>query len=236
MTVPPVMIEAEVVDSARVADGCEFALARQDNDWVVRVNGRTLMSSRMHDSEEALAEHALERVDDPQSVLVGGLGLGFTLRAVLDRADEDAQVTVAELVPELVAWNRTHLAELHQDALADRRCNVVVGDVFDTIKRSPGTFDVILLDVDNGPIALSHAPNQRLYSEQGLRTCHAALRPHGVLAVWSAGPSARFERRLAATGFDVEVLRVAARKGSRARHTLFLGTRRPMAHAGRGRT
>jgi spermidine synthase len=223
------MIETRVVATARVADGCEFALARQDEDWVVRVEGRTLMSSRMHDSEEALAEHALERAHDPQAILVGGLGLGFTLRAVLDRVAEDAQVTVAELVPELVEWNRTYLAELHQDALADRRCDVVTGDVFATIKRASAQFDVILLDVDNGPIALSHAPNQRLYSEHGLRTCHQALRPHGVLAVWSAGPSARFERRLASCGFEVEVLRVAARKGSRAQHTLFLGTRRAIA-------
>jgi spermidine synthase len=222
------MIESKVVDSAWVT-GCEFALARQDEDWVVRVSGRTLMSSRMHDSEEALAEHALERVNDPHTVLVGGLGLGFTLRAVLDRVADDAKVTVAELVPELVTWNRTHLAELHDHALDDPRCDVVLGDVFFTIKRSPSTFDVILLDVDNGPIALSHAQNQRLYSEQGLRVCRAALRPHGVLAVWSAGPSPRFERRLAGCGFDVEVLRVAARKGSHARHVLFLATRRPGA-------
>jgi len=220
------MIEATVIDSAWVTDGCEFALARHDDEWIVRVGGRTLMSSLMHDSEEALAEHAIERVDDPHTVLVGGLGLGFTLRAVLDRVAEDAKVTVAELVPELVQWNRTHLAELHDNALDDRRCEVVVGDVFATIKRSPGTFDVILLDVDNGPIALSHAQNQRLYSEQGLRVCRTALRPHGVLAVWSAGPSPRFERRLGSCGFDVEVMRVAARKGSRARHVLFLATRR----------
>jgi spermidine synthase len=220
------MLEAEVLDSARVADGCEFALARHDDEWIVRVNGRTLMSSLMHDSEEALAEHALERVNDPRTVLVGGLGLGFTLRAVLDRVADDAQVTVAELVPELVTWNRTHLAELHQDALDDRRCEVVVGDVIGVIKRSHGTFDVILLDVDNGPIALSHAQNQRLYSERGLRVCHAALRPHGLLAVWSAGPSPRFERRLTSAGFEVEVMRVAARKGSRARHVLFLARRK----------
>lgn len=224
------MLTAEVMDRARVADGCEFELARQGDDWIVRVNGRTLMSSRMHDSEESLAEEALTRVSDPHAVLVGGLGLGFTLRAVLDRVADDAKVTVAELVPELVTWNRTHLGELHQDALDDRRCDVVVGDVFDTIKRSPGTFDVILLDVDNGPIALSHAQNQRLYSEQGIRVCRAALRPEGVMAVWSAGPSARFERRLTLAGFDVEVLRVAARKGSRARHVIFVATRRPLGN------
>ena len=219
------MLESQTIDTARVEGGSEFVLARHDEEWIVRVDGRVLMSSRMHDSEEALAEHALERCDDPETVLVGGLGLGFTLRAVLDRVSEHAQVTVAELVPELVGWNRTHLAELHDHSLDDPRCNVVVGDVFDHIKRSARTYDVILLDVDNGPVALSSAKNQRLYSEYGVRACYQALRPEGVLAVWSSGPNARFERRLAAAGFDVEVMRVAARKGSRARHVIFMAER-----------
>ena len=219
------MLESQTIDTARVEGGSEFVLARHDEEWIVRVDGRVLMSSRMHDSEEALAEHALERCDDPETVLVGGLGLGFTLRAVLDRVGADARVTVAELVPELVGWNRTHLAELHDHALDDARCIVAVGDVYDTIKRSPRTFDVILLDVDNGPIALSSAKNQRLYSEYGVRACYQALRPGGVLAVWSSGPNARFERRLSASGFGVDVLRVAARKGSRARHVIFMAER-----------
>jgi spermidine synthase len=221
------MLDSIVVESARVAGGCEFVLTRENQDWVVCVDGRTLMSSDMHESEEALAEHALDRVEDPRAVLVGGLGLGFTLRAVLDRVADDVKVTIAELVPELVTWNRTHLADLHEHALDDRRCEVVVGDVYGLIKRSPEAFDVILLDVDNGPVAISHAQNQRLYSEHGVRACHAALRPEGVLAVWSTGPSARFERRLVAAGFDVEVTRVAAHTGSRAQHVLFLATRRP---------
>jgi spermidine synthase len=145
---------------------------------------------------------------------------------------DDVQVTVAELVPELVLWNRLHLTALHDSALDDPRCDVVLGDVFDTIKRSRATFDVILLDVDNGPVALSQENNQRLYSEHGVRVCLAALRPYGVLAVWSAGPSPRFERRLQAAGFEVEVLRVAARQGSRARHVLFLATRRAASISG----
>jgi len=219
------MLESEIIDSASV-EGDEFVLTRHDGDWVVRVNSRILMSSRMHDSEEALAEHALERVSNPHAVLVGGLGLGFTLRAVLDRVASDAVVTVNELVPELVGWNRTQLAELNDRPLDDPRCEIVVGDVFETIKRSLGTFDVILLDVDNGPIALSNAKNQRIYSEQGVRSCYRALRPGGVLAVWSSGPNARYERRLAGAGFDVEVTRVAARVGSRAKHVLFFGSRR----------
>jgi spermidine synthase len=180
----------------------------------------------MHASEEALAEHALELFRAPRAVLVGGLGLGFTLRAVLDRVASDAVVTVAELVPELVGWNREQLGELNDHPLEDPRCEVVVGDVFETVKRSRGAFDVILLDVDNGPIALSNARNQRLYSEQGLRACHRSLRPAGVLAVWSSGPNARFERRFSNAGFDVEVMRVPVRPGARARHVLFLGVRR----------
>lgn len=219
------MLESELIATARIADGGEFVLLRRDKEWMVRVGGRTLMSSRMHDSEEALAEHALERVEDPGAVLVGGLGLGFTLRAVLDRVAEDATVTVAELVPELVAWNHEYLADLHDRALDDPRCDVVVADVLDTIKSSRGVYDVILLDVDNGPVALSKADNQRIYSDAGVRACHAALRPDGVLAVWSAGPSPPFERRLASAGFEVEVMRVRAREGSRARHVLFLAKR-----------
>ena len=218
------MLESETIDCAYVS-GDEFVLARHDGDWVVRVNQRILMSSRMHDSEEALAEHALERVSDPRAVLVDDLGLGFTLRTVLDRAPSDTVVTVAELVPELVGWNRVQLAELNDRPLDDPRCNIVVGDVFETIKRSRGSFDVILLDVDNGPIALAQAKNQRIYSEHGVRACYQALCPHGVLAVWSSGPNARFERRLADAGFDVEVLRVAARAGSRARHVIFIAQR-----------
>lgn len=219
------MLETKIVDTATVGRD-EFVLARHDSDWVVRVNSRTLMSSRMHASEEALAEEALALFQAPRAVLVGGLGLGFTLRTVLDRLPGDAEVTVAELVPELVNWNRHQLVELNQGALEDARCKVVVGDVFDTIKRSPGGFDVVLLDVDNGPIALSHAANQRLYSEHGLRVCHQALRPSGVLAVWSSGPSPRFERRFAAAGFTVKVMQVPVRPGARARHVLFLGVRR----------
>jgi spermidine synthase len=218
------MLESETIATATVGTD-EFVLARHDQDWIVRVNSRTLMSSRMHASEEALAEMALDLYQEPRAVLVGGLGLGFTLRAVLDRVASDAEVTVAELVPELVGWNREHLAELHDHALADSRCRIVIGDVLETIRNSRSAFDVILLDVDNGPVALSNARNQRLYSEQGLRACRACLRPEGVLAVWSSGPNARFERRFAAAGFDVEVKHTPARPGSRAKHVLFLGVR-----------
>jgi spermidine synthase len=216
------MLESETVDSALLHDGAELTLVRRGSDWSVRVGAMLLMSSRMHDSEEALAEQALARVNNPRKVLVGGLGLGFTLRAVLRGVHQDAKVTVGELLSALVEWNRTHVGALADHPLADPRVEVVVGDVFDTIKRSAAAFDVILLDVDNGPVALTQPRNQRLYGDYGLRACRAALRPGGVLAIWSTGPNARFERKLARAGFATEVVRVAARKGSRARAVLFL--------------
>lgn len=131
------MLKWETVERARMADGSEFVLASHDGDWVVRVDDRILMTNRVHDSEISLAEEALDRVDEPSHVLVGGLGLGYTLRAVLDLIGEDAAVTVAELVPELVEWNRKYVGGLNEHPLEDRRCRVAVGDVFDLIKRSP---------------------------------------------------------------------------------------------------
>ena len=220
------MLETAQIDTAMTGDGTEFVLARRDNDWFVRAGGMLLMSSRMHDSEEDLASRALERVANPRLVLVGGLGLGYTLRAVLDRIAADGHVTVAELVPAVVEWNRTHVSALAGNPLADPRVEVLVADVFDTIERARRAFEVILLDVDNGPVGLSQARNQRLYSYHGVRACHAALRPGGVLAVWLAGPNARFQRRLAGAGFKVDVLRVYARKGSGGgHHILFLAQR-----------
>jgi spermidine synthase len=212
------MLESETVDRACLHDGTELVLVRRGNDWSVRVGAMLLMSSRMHDSEEALAEQALARVENPRTVLVGGLGLGFTLRAVLRCAHRDAKVTVGELFPALVEWNRSHVGALAGHPLAD---------VFDIIKRSPATFDVILLDVDNGPVALTQARNQRLYGDYGVQLCRAALRTGGLLAIWSRGPNVRFERKLTRAGFAVEVMRVPARKGSRSCHVLFLAKRCP---------
>lgn len=221
------LLQYHTIAEARIADGSHFVLAQRGDEWVVRVQGQVLMSNRMHDSEEALADVAIDRVDEASAVLVGGLGLGYTLRAVLDRVGEDAVVTVAELVPELVEWNRKYLGPLADHPLQDRRTHVVVSDVFDVLKRSPRAFDVILLDVDNGPAALAQAKNQRLYADAGVRMCHSALKQDGILAVWSSGPNARFERRMQACGFDVDVVSTPARVGNRARHTIFLGRRRP---------
>jgi spermidine synthase len=215
------MLDWATVERTRISDGTEFVLGRHGDGWVIRVGPRVLMSNRMHDSEEALAEIALARAARPRTVLVGGLGLGYTARAVLDAVPSDSEVTVVELVPELVDWNRRHLGVLADHPLADPRCRVVVGDVFDTLKRSPATFDVVLLDVDNGPQGLTQAKNQRLYGEGGVRASLAALKPDGVLAVWSSGPNARYLRRLARHA-DAEMLTVPARIGSRMTHVVFV--------------
>jgi len=217
------MLKSEIIDTTTVPDGCEFQLVQHGDDWTVRVGGRMLMSSRMHNSEEELAEYGLARAPVAKHVLVGGLGLGFTVRAVLNRVAPDAKVTVAELVPKLVTWNREHLGHLNDHPLDDPRCEVIVGDVFEVIRKTPATFNVMLLDIDNGAVALSHPQNQRLYGWRGVRACHDALTPGGIFALWSAAPSPRFERRMADAGFEVEVVRVSARKGSRASHVLFLG-------------
>ncbi|MFO0617043.1 MAG: hypothetical protein U0414_30890 [Polyangiaceae bacterium] len=218
------MLEWVTVASARIAAGNEFVLARHDQNWVVRVDGRMLMSSKMHQSEIALAELAFDAVPDAESVLVGGLGLGYTLRAVLDGAGPRARVTVAELVPELVEWNRTHLAPLHDHALEDPRVDVALGDVHETLRRSRGAFDAILLDVDNGPMALSQARNQRLYNESGVRFCFEALRP-GACSRCGRSGTRRSTKEAPRRGFHVEAKAVSARTGSRAKHVVFVATR-----------
>ena len=218
------MLRWATVATARVGDN-EFVLARHGDDWVVRVDQRVLMSNRVHQSEILLAEHAIDRAVDPEHVLVGGLGLGYTLRAALDLLPASAHVTVVELVPELVEWNRTLLKHHHDSALDDPRCEVIVGDVYDVIARARRKFDVIVVDVDNGPRALSQVKNQRLYGDAGTRACWNALTPGGVLGVWSAGPNAKYAARLARFGFDPEVLRVPTRTGARSKHILFLGTK-----------
>lgn len=216
------MLDWDAVEVARIADGGEFVLARCGDEWIVRVDERILMSNLMHNSEDELAKIAIGMADDPREVLVGGLGLGYTLRTALDCVADDAVVTVAELVPELVEWNEKHLRELNGYPLGDSRCRVVIGDVFDTLQRSPAAFDVVLLDVDNGPSALAQPTNDRIYADWGVRVCHAALRPGGVLGVWSRGPSARYERHLRDGAFDVDVRLVAASLEEESEHVLFL--------------
>lgn len=217
------MIPWEVLATSAVG-GKTFVLSRRGEDLMVRVDGQVLMTSRMQSSEIALAEQGLAAHPAPRAILVGGLGLGYTLRAVLDRAAPDAAVTVAELVPALVDAHRTVLAERTGHALADARVSAAVGDVMTELR--PATWDVILLDVDNGPEALAQTSNDRLYGDAGIRRCHAALRPRGVLVVWSAGPSDPYLRRLARNGFAAEAVRVPARAGGKASHVLFVAKKR----------
>lgn len=223
----------ETVDRTPAPDGAELVLARRDDEWVVRVAGRTLMSSRVHGSEEALAAIALRGLEHRRAVLLGGLGMGFTLRAALDRLPVDAKVVVVELVPGLVAWNRGPLSKLAGRPLDDARVRLQQGDVGARIAEAKGAYDAILLDVDNGPSALAHAGNTRLYAPKGVRACAEALRAGGVLAVWSAGPDERYRERLERAGLEVSEVIVPARGDAGGmRHTVIVG-RKPAADHGR---
>jgi spermidine synthase len=218
------LIPFETIAHARLDDGSEFTLVRRGEEWVLRAGAATLMSSRTSTSEVTLAEQTLRRVSNPRDVLVGGLGLGYTLRAVLDRVGPQTNVAIAELIPDLVEWHGVHLGHLADYPLQDPRCKVVVGDVLAHIKTSPGAYDAIMLDVDNGPAALSTPHNQQLYNDRGVSHCRRALRPGGVLAVWSHGPCARYERTLVRAGLEVQVLSVGAFDTGKARHVLFMAT------------
>jgi spermidine synthase len=219
------MVPWQIVDRAPAPDGAEWILARRGDEWVVRAGGRVLMSSRQHGSEEALAALGLAKVARPRTVLVGGLGLGFTLRAALDRLPADARVVVAELVPALAAWNRAHVGHLAGRPLEDPRTRLQHGDALQRIAEAKGAFDAILLDVDNGPSALADARNARLYGDGGVRACRDALRAGGALAVWSAGPDERYLERLEKAGLDAGVHAVPARGGTSrgVRHVVFVG-------------
>jgi spermidine synthase len=219
------MLPWETIDRAHAPDGAELVLARRGTEWVVRAAGKVLMVSHAHGSEETMVTYALERVKSPRTALVGGLGLGFTLRATLDRMGPQASVMIAELVPELVEWNKIYVGHLAGKPLDDPRTVLRVGDVYDRMAEAPAGFDAILLDVDNGPLALAHARNNRLYSEKGVRVCSNALRPGGVLAVWSAGPDERYTGTLKRAGLEVAVKSVGNHKGAGSRHVLFLATK-----------
>jgi len=226
----------ELLAEARTPDGTLMSLTRRDTELVIMAGGKILMSSRMHGSEEAMAEMACKRLGrrslagGPASlsgacVLVGGLGLGYTLRATLDLLPEDATVIVSELIPAIVEWHRGPLAALADKPIADPRVQIEIKDVIATLRSSPGRFDAILLDIDNGPEAFTESSNAGLYNDRGIATIKAALKPGGVLAVWSAWEDRRFEQRLKYAGFKVEVERVRARlKKGGPRHTIFLGS------------
>ncbi len=219
----------ELLGDASTPDGSRISLMRRDTELVIRVDEKILMSSRMHGSEEALAVAGcrhLQKAEAPR-VLVGGLGMGYTLAATLQELPADAVVLVAELVPAVIEWNRGILGACAGHPLTDRRARVVVGDVGDVVRNNVGRLDAILLDVDNGPAAFTTLNNQGLYDNGGVEACHRALRPGGVLAVWSAWEDRHFEQRLRFYGFEARVDRVRARlKKGGPRHTIFVGVKR----------
>ena len=213
------MIAREHLGTANVPGGEELRLFRHDRDFMIVMGHNELMSTRMRGSEEALATMTLERLAAPvPHLLIGGYGMGFTLRAAL-AARPEASVTVAELVPEIVEWARGPMAGLTAGCLDDPRVSLRMGDVSafidDAADGTSETYDAILLDVDNGPDALVHEQNRRIYSFAGLRAAKAALAPGGVLAIWSAARDPAFTRRLEKAGFTVEEVEVRARPNNK---------------------
>ena len=225
------MVPWEFLDRAPVPGSqTELRLYRRGEEFSIRLDRSELMNSRMHGSEEALAELACAKVADrarPQ-ILIGGLGMGYTTAAALRQLRADGHVVVAELAPAVVKWNRGSLADLAGRPLEDARVTVREVDVAQILKTEHGTYDAILLDVDNGPEGLTRQGNDWLYSRAGLKAAFTALRPAGVLAVWSATPNRAFAQRLREVGFEVEEVHVRARDSRKgARHTIWLAMRRP---------
>ena len=221
------MLPREVIGTADVPGGAPLRLVRHGGDFIVMLDRNELMSSRMSGSEEALGAMACARLRGRAGMrmLIGGYGMGFTLRAVLRVVGPDARVVVAELVPGVIDWARGPMAALTAGCLDDRRVDLRLADVGAVMAE--GRYDAILLDVDNGPDGVTRPANDRLYTATGLARARAALTPGGVLAVWSAGPDAAFARRLAQAGFDVDEQRVRARaNGKGPTHTIWLATPR----------
>lgn len=220
------MSRLELIDTAPIPGGGELRLFRQGRDFAIKLGGigGELMNTRTHGSEDKLAELVCPRVRERAQprVLVGGLGMGFTLAAALKQMGDKAEVVVAELVPGVIEWNRGPLGEHAGYPLNDPRTVVHEGDVAELLKARKDAFDAILLDVDNGPDGLTHEANGWLYSPEGLKVAKAALRPKGLLAVWSAGPDPRFTERLRRAGFRAEEKPVRAHGNKGARHMIWI--------------
>jgi spermidine synthase len=223
------MIPWEKLDTARIpGTEDELRLMRRGKEFSIMLGTNELMNSRLSGSEAALATLAakkIEKVAKPH-LLIGGLGMGFTLRAALAVLGSKAQIVVAELVPAVVAWARGPMAEIFGDSLNDPRVSIRESDVTEIIRSHRLKFDAILLDVDNGPEGLTRKANDALYSPFGLDASRAALRPGGVLAIWSSGPNAPFTKRLRGAGFDVNEVNVRATgRGGGARHVIWIATK-----------
>lgn len=220
----------ELVDTARAPEGAELCLVRHDQDYVIMIASNELMNSRLGGSEEALARMTCERLGSRARahLLIGGYGMGFTLRAALGALGPDARVRVAEITPKIIDWARGPMAKLTAGCLDDPRVELALCDVRSEIDGAKSAYDAILLDVDNGPSGLTCPSNDELYAPGGLARARAALKPGGVLAVWSARPDPAFARRLHQAGFRVEERSVRARSnGKGPRHVIWLAQRSP---------
>lgn len=219
------MKSIELLAKAQTPDGTVLELKRRDHEYIILAAGRHLMSSRTHASEESLAAFALRRAAalPKPSILIGGLGMGYTLRAALDLLPPLATALVAELVPEIIDWNRTHLAHLAHNPLADPRVHIEIADVT-TLLSPHKKFDAILLDVDNSPAAFTDSANAALYSAQGIASAHAGLNSAGTVAVWSAEPheDQKFSHRLRSANFTVHIEHTRAHANKGPRHTIYL--------------
>lgn len=230
------MLAREHIAFAQVPGGEELELVRHGRDHIVMLGRSELMSTRMQFSEEQLAELTLDRLDtDRPRLLIGGYGLGFTLRAALRLAGEGATITVAEIVPEILDWACGPMAELTGESLSDPRAKIELCDVAalidDAMDGTSPPYDAILLDVDNGPDGIVRDGNERLYTRTGLARVRDALGPGGLLAVWSAAPDHKYARRLRDAGFTIEERTVRARPGNKGpRHTIWFA-RKPVSPA-----
>lgn len=222
------MIPWTLLDTAQVPDGGELRLKRRGAEFSIMAGPTELMNSRLSGSEKALATLVCARLAGRPApvLLIGGLGMGFTLRAALGEVGAEARIVVAELVPAVIDWARGPMAEIFGDSLDDPRVALQEGDVARLIGAGRAAYDAILLDVDNGPGGLTRAANDGLYSPAGLGAAWAALRPGGVLAVWSSAPDSDFTGRLRRAGFAVEEARVRAHGKSGARHVIWLAEKR----------
>lgn len=221
------MIPWVQLDSAKTPDGQqELRLKRRGSEFSIMLGTNELMNSRLSGSEQALAKLSCQRIAGHRRprMLIGGLGMGFTLRAALAELGNDPSIVVAELVPAVVAWARGAMAEVFGGCLDDPRVTVEEADVGQLIRSEPAAWDAILLDVDNGPQGIVHKSNDALYSLQGLGAARTALKPGGVLAVWSQGPDGGFTRRLKQAGFAVEEINTRANGKRGARHVIWIAT------------
>ncbi|TCU15235.1 spermine/spermidine synthase [Rhizobium sullae] len=225
----PQMLPWIQLDSTIIpGEGGELRLKQRGSEFSIMLGSNELMNSRLSGSEEALATLSYERIKDHKrpKVLIGGLGMGFTLRAALAVLPADAEVVVAELVPAVVAWARGPMAEVFKGCLDDPRVLIHQGDVGETIRSARASFDAILLDVDNGPEGLTRKSNDRLYDFNGLRASRNALHPGGILAVWSSSPDPSFTRRLRDAGFSPDAVNIRANgKRGGARHVIWLAVK-----------